>query len=80
MKHLVGCGDLLPVDSEGQEAGGQVDQTAHLQVDVAAAGAVSGRCHVAAPHHVAVAPLDAAATDSAGSRSYSSEHIYIYTQ
>lgn len=67
MKYLVGRGYLLPVDGEGQEAGGQVYQTADLQVHVAAAGAVSGRRHVAAPHHVAVAPLDAATTE-AGSR------------
>lgn len=66
VKHLVGGGDLLPVGSEGQEAGGKVDQTADLQVNVAAAVAVCCRRHVAAPHHVAVAPLDAAATDAAG--------------
>lgn len=64
VKYLIGCGDLLPVDSEGQEAGGQVYQTADLQVHVAAAGAVSSGRHIATPHHVAVAPLDAAKTEA----------------
>ena len=61
--YLVGGGDLLAVDGEGQQAGGQVDQAAHLQVHVAAAGGVGATIHLPGPHHVAVTtPHPAAAT------------------
>lgn len=55
--YLVGCRDLFAVDGECHQAGGQVYQTADLQVNVAAARGVSSIGHIAAPHHVAVTPL-----------------------
>ena len=59
--HLICCGQLLAVSGEGDEAGGQVDQTADLQVRVGAAGGRRAD-RVRSAHHVAVAPLDAAGT------------------
>lgn len=56
-KYLVGCGDLLAVNAECHQAGGQVYQTADLQVHVAAARGVSSVGHIATPYHVAVTPL-----------------------
>lgn len=58
-QYLVGCCNLLAIDSECHQAGGQVYQTAYLQVHVAATRGVSSVRHIATPHHVAVAPLHA---------------------
>lgn len=56
--YLVCGGQLLAVAGESDEACGQVDVAADLQVGVGASG--GGRAHgVRATHHVAVAPLDA---------------------
>ena len=52
--YLIGGGDLPAVDGEGQQAGGQVDQAAHLEVHVAAAGGVGATADLPGPHHVAV--------------------------
>lgn len=58
--YLICCGQLLSIGSEGDEARGQVDQTADLQVRVVAAGGRRADC-ICSTHHVAVTPLDAAA-------------------
>lgn len=55
--YLVGRGYLLAINGECHQAGGQVYQTADLQVHVAAARGVSSAGHIATPHHVAVTPL-----------------------
>ena len=55
--YLIICGQLLAVGSEGDEASGQVNQTADLQVTVGAAGGRGADC-VCCTHHVAVTPLD----------------------
>lgn len=61
--YLVHCGQLLAVGGEGDQASGQVDQAADLQVRVGAAG---GRRADGVPriHHVTVAPLDTAEKDA----------------
>ncbi|TNN60675.1 hypothetical protein EYF80_029148 [Liparis tanakae] len=59
--HLIRGGQLLAVGGEGDEASGQVDQAADLQVGVGAAGGRRADC-VRSAHHVAVAPLDTEAT------------------
>lgn len=58
--YLIRRGQLLAVGGERDEACGQVDQAADLQVGV---GATGGRRAERVPcaHQVAVAPLDAAA-------------------
>lgn len=56
--HLINCGELLPIGSEGDQTGGQVYQTADLQIRVGAAG--GGRADgVCRTHHVTVTPLNA---------------------
>lgn len=59
--YLICRGQLLAVGSERDEASGQVDQTADLQVRVGAAGGRRADC-VPSTHQVAVTPLDTAAT------------------
>lgn len=56
IQYLVGCAYLLAIDSECHQAGGQVYETANLQVHVAATGGVSSAGHIATPHDVAVTP------------------------
>lgn len=63
--YLISCGQLLAVGSEGDEASGQVDQTANLQVGVGAAGGRRAD-RVCSIHHVAVTPLHTAAKIKAG--------------
>lgn len=58
--YLIGCGQLLAVGSEGDEAGGQVNQAADFQVGAGAIGGRRADCFRSA-HHVAVTPLNAAA-------------------
>lgn len=59
--YLIRCGQLLAVGSERDNASGQVDQTADLQFRVAAVGGRRADC-IRSTHHVAVTPLDTAAT------------------
>lgn len=56
MLYLVGGGQLLAVGGEGDEAGGQVNVTANLQVRVGAGGGVGGADDVSTTHHVTVTP------------------------
>lgn len=65
--YLICCGQLLAVGSEGDEASGQVNQTADLQIGVGAAGGRRPDC-VRPTHHVAVTPLDAVATRAENER------------
>ena len=55
--YLVGGGYLLAVDGERHQASGQVDETANLQVHVAATGGVGSVGHISTPNDVAVTPL-----------------------
>lgn len=73
--HLVHCGQLLAVSGEGDQAGGQVDQAADLQVRGGAAG---GRRAdgVRRTHHVAVAPLDTAGKRHHASNLDPERHIF----
>lgn len=58
--YLIRCGKLLAIGCERHKAGGQVDETADLQVRVGAVGR-SRAGGVRCAHHVAVTPLDTAA-------------------
>lgn len=73
--HLVHCGQVLAVSGEGDQAGGQVDQAADLQVRGGAAG---GRRADAVPctHHVTVAPLDTAGKTHHASNLDPERHIF----
>lgn len=61
--YLICHGQVFAVSRKGDEAGGQVDQTADLQVRVGAAG---GRRAdgIARTYHVAVTPLDTVAAEA----------------
>lgn len=59
--YLIRGGQLLAVGGERDEASGQVDQTADLQVGVGATGGRRAE-RVPSTHQVAVTPLDTAAT------------------
>lgn len=59
--YLICGGQLLAVGSERDEASGQVDQTADLQVRVGATGGRRAE-RVPSAHQVAVTPLDTAET------------------
>lgn len=73
---LIRCGQLLAVGSERDEASGQVDQTADLQVRVGAAG--GRRANGVRPtHHVAVAPLD---TEAKADIELGMHNLYIWEQ
>lgn len=61
--YLICRGQLLAVGSKRDEASGQVDQTADLQVRVGAAGGRWADC-VRSTHHVAVTPLDTTTTEA----------------